>query len=820
MSELRLRVKVDLILGGKICNPSSVRTPRAFGSECLDEESKPGFVQGFYLASYMGAGSSAFSLSPIGPEGTATLNLSLAHGDVDTVKFTTAFLMKGHRRDRCCHLASGFVPLNDLLGMVGKQDLSASPAGKHEFTLEQPCFPMKDNFTNNKAILRFANAGSDLAELSRLKLRASSLHRLDESNAVVDKLGSALQACISKCAVSPLNAGVNFLESFTYGHMANHMTHYSLLGYLFDNLQTPVTLGMVMYAAYQTMHSTDLSFSALRAMPDQELALRFGVPLITRHTACALSNVYSTDYTVNGTGQACKLRETEDIARSFSALNMAVQGGPDVSAYPTPGHRCDKVPLGQAMQELDRAGVTRHRQGASSSSGAAWVGKSCVTDDCENLAQAILMNAKAVRKFTREGLTLASEMCRIARCNPLFADCSERHHEAMAEVLCRLGDMLESGDWSNSFLVASAKSASYSVGGQPNPTQLSGHGAVISRVRDRDTGKYTHAVVEGTTYATVDRPVPLDYAQEVPIKIMKGSAVAGTQLIGVENLTTAIAQNVHEDLGLSPDRCILAHFKDNYDDNPDKCPFYVSAFFTGLSEGPHGSVACVPIDTEPPEHYNAGNLPLFGAPVMGLSKKSTKAIPVSHETLAMAGVRDAKQALKLMADQVEEAWGPGMTQRQAYTLMSYWQPVDSPDLPSLHRDNYATTVRSENSWAYDDPLHAALVVRVLTALADRFNAIQRADRASDGARASAFGQYLSATLRVSIPLPRKAEVKDFDLTTMRNLRQAAKDVGILKLAACPVKAKYISARSKVPSDHLFYHCDGGGLAHAHNVRLA
>jgi len=816
MSALRLKVKVDLVLGGKICNPSAVKTPRTFGTECMDEESKPGFVEKFYLASYVGAGSPAFSLSPIGADGTATLNLALSHGDVDTVKFTTAFLMKGHRRDRCCHLASGFVPVKDLLAMIDKKKSAAST----DFALDQPCFPMKDNFTNNKAVLRFCDDGSDLAGLSKLKLKASTLHRLDESNAVVDKLGSALQACISRCAVSPLNAGVNFLESFTYGHMANHMTHYSLLGYLFENLQTPVTLGMVMYAAYQTMHSTNLGFSALQAMPDKELALRFGVPMITRHTSCALSNVYSTDYTVNGTGQACKLRETEDIARSFSALNMAVQGGADASAYPTPGHRCDRVPLARAMEELDRAGVTRHRLAGAGGKGAAWVGKSCVTDDCENLAQAILMNAKAVRKFTRDRQALASAMTAVASKSPLFAECCERHHAAMGDVLCRLGDMLESGEWSNSFLVASAKSASYSVGGQPNPTQLSGHGAVISRVKDRETGKYTHAVVEGTTYATVDRPVPLGYAQEVPIKVMKGTVVAGSQLIGVETLTTAIAQNVHEDMGLSPDRCILAHFKDNYDDNPDKCPFYVSAFFTGLSEGPNGSVACVPIDTQPPANYMAGDLPLFGAPVMGLSKKTTKAIPVSHETLAAAGVRDAKQALKLIADQVEEAWGPGMTERQADTLMSYWQPVDSPDLPALNSKNYAATVRSENSWAYDDPLHAALAVRVLTALADKFNAIQRANPASDGARASAYGQYLSACLRVTLPLPTLSTAKQFNLTTMHNLREAAKEVGLHKLAACPVKAKYISARSKVPSEHLFYHCDGGGMVHSHRLRLA
>jgi hypothetical protein len=412
-------------------------------------------------------------------------------------------------------------------------------------------------------------------------------------------------------------------------------------------------------------------------------------------------------------------------------------------------------------------------------------------------------------------------MAKAARGDPLFAACTAQHHAEMSKVLSRLGAMLKSGDWSNSFLVASAKSASYSAGAEGAQTQLSGHGAVIARVRDRAKGRFIHAAVEGTTYATVDRPAPEGFAQEVPIKIMQGPAdsVGLEQVVGIETLTTAIAQNVHEDLGLSPDRSILAHFRDNYDADPDECPFYVSAFFTGLSEGARGSVACVPIDVNPPAHYLAGKLPLFGAPVMGLSKKTTMAIPVSAETLAGAGVEDAEGVLKLMAEQVGEAWGPPMTQEQARTLMSYWQPVDSPDLPALTKDNYASTVRSENSWAYDDPLHAALAVRVLSALAERFNAIQRADPGSDGARASAFGQYLSANLRISLPLPKTSSVKSFNLTTMRNLRAAAKDVGVHKLANCPVKARMISARARVPSRHLFYHIDGGGFVHAHNMKI-
>jgi len=820
MVELNFDVKVDLVMSGKICPPSMLRSGAPAGpcDALLSLESEqPTDIRGFYLAAWVGAGSQEFSLGRVGDSGEVSVRkFSVRQGDVGTLKFAVAF----RQGPRCCHLASSFLDLQELASVLEDKPAGQGAAGR--FASSQRCLVLKDNFTTNKAALRFLNAGTDLRALKRLvpALRESTLSSLSVTGDAVQKLTAYLEKSISHCAVSPLNAGVQFLDCRTFGNMSGHLTSYPLLNHLFKSLSSPVNLKMVMYDAYQAMHSTDLSLAALEKMPDMELALRWGVPLITRHTGCALTNVYQTDYTVNVVGQVCKLRETEDISRTFSALDAAVRSDLDDSLYPTPGQSLSSLALAQAIDQLDRAGVTRSVKNSQKNL-VARVSKAAACEDCENLSLANLMKFKGVlnayESYGPRGL--ASRMASEAGGDPLFAVCTASHHAAMARCLCRLGAMIKSGDWDTAFLVASAKSASYSLDDPGSASTLNGHGAGISRVRDARTGQFVHAAVEGTTYATVDRPMPEGYPSVLPIKLMgQGGEPDKVVPMNLAELMTSVGQNLHRDVGLSQHAAVQAHFLHAYKD-AQECPFYVSAFYTGLSEGGRGSIGCVPVDTCPSPHFLAGDKPLFGAPVMGLSEPSTMAIPISAETFAAAGVENPERVLKLMADQVEEAWGPQMSPRQIQSLMSYWQPVKSPDHPQLTGDNYAQHVRSEVCWAFDDPQHTALAVRVLEGLAERFNALQAADPASDGARAFAYGQYLSSSLRITMPVPKNN--KGFSLSTMRNVRKAGDDIGLKRLSACPIRAAMINVRAKVKSDHVFYMCDKGeGLVHSYNYRLA
>ena len=148
-------------------------------------------------------------------------------------------------------------------------------------------------------LLRFLDIKSDLQGISRLKLRPSSLLKLEETNEAVIRLGQHVQSQICKFAISPLNAGSQFVHSFTFTQMTNHMTHYALLGDLFQNMSSPVNLKMIMYNAYQTMHSTGLAFSALKSMSPSEQVVRFGLAFVSRHTACQNTSRYNTDYGIS-----------------------------------------------------------------------------------------------------------------------------------------------------------------------------------------------------------------------------------------------------------------------------------------------------------------------------------------------------------------------------------------------------------------------------------------------------------------------------------------------------------------------------------------
>ena len=86
--------------------------------------------------------------------------------------------------------------------------------------------------------------------------------------------------------------------------------------------------------------------------------------------------------------------------------------------------------------------------------------------------------------------------------------------------------------------------------------------------------------------------------------------------------------------------------------------------------------------------------------------------------------------------------------------------------------------------------------------------------------ANAFGQYLSATLALRIPVQRVgAPVRPH--STFRNLRLAVNQIGSAPLAACPMKHAYIQARARVPSQHPVYMCtQGNGPVHSHGIKLA
>lgn len=824
MVKLHFRIKTDLVLGGRVVQPCSVQISEVMEYNQARPQPKSGELDGFFLALHVGADSPAFCLRKIPENGVTEVELEWFEGSVDTLKVSVGARSLNPKGARCCHIASTSITRAELINCL-------KPSGAVEgFTASQPTLKASDNFTRNMALHRFLNVGTDLAALAKVKFRDSSLKRLDEHNQAVKNLGLVLDQHVGSCAVSPLNAGCQFVQSFTYTPMGGHLTHYGLLGYQFSCMRSPVTLPLVTYNLLQAMHSTGLSFEALNAMPDAELVKRFGLAAVTRQTCCALSNNYCPDLTISFTGSVCKLRDTEDIGRTYSRFRFEVQNLNTLEAYK--GHKeWKQLPLEQAMQSIAQSQVRLAEDPLRF--GAGRTTSQALADDCENSAEANEQNARAILGFCKKlpaVESLAAEMERETAGVPhVFAEVKSAHYRQLAAIMHRLGKMQERGDWSTSLAVASAKGPSYTENSPQAGAGLCGHGVCMTRVWDEKTQLYQHIPVEGTTYLTVDAPPPEGYCTSVPLKLANGTV----QSFPLETAMTLLGQNLHEMFGGSLHCNILAHLRSDYGNQPEKCPFYESIFYTGLSEGKNGSLGCIPLTTNPSASYRAGGKPLFGAAVMGLSKPDVVAIPITAEMLqgpkgiqteigSKTNTARAAELKNLIGDIVSEAWGPAITPQQFLCYLSQLQPVRNPELPWLSSINYSLFMKSENTWAFDDPAVTRNAVQVYTALAERFNAIQAQDPNTDGARASAFGQYLSATLTVHVPIPKMSEVAKFSLSTVRNMKKASDDLGLTEtFSACLMKKQAIQCRAAVVTDHHIYMCDqGDGFVHSHRVKLA
>jgi hypothetical protein len=787
MPKLSVRVHVAGVVGGS-----------ALGEQHF--KGCPGGVQCFFVGAWVGGGNLDFALSRVAPDGTASLSLDVRPRDVDTVKFAVTFNQFTPKGPRNCSLASNWMPLETLV-----EALRAS-AKKRAFDHDQTPLSMGDNFTQNKVLLRFLNDGTSLAAFapSALALRPSSLRSLDRTNAAVCMMGKAMQEQITaRFAVCPLNAGPQYVQSFSYWNMQQALVNYPLMGHLFSKAAPGVDLPWIVYDAYQTVQSTGLSLKALEAMPSWALVLRFGVNLINRHTACALSSVYNTDYTLDDISQAiCKLRPTEDISRSFSTMAMWSMGLnsalPFARCAPRPA-----VPLRDSVAAVTAAVQKRRAKGLDERGSF-----SVINDDCENMAWAILQKAARLRlahdTFSQEAL--CARLDEITAADPLFANITRADNAIMGRLLHRLGGALSQGDWSVALTVVSAKGPEYAEGSKDPAASLSGHGTVVSRSRGPDGG-WIHVPIEGTTYIATHLPPPPGYAQDISVCLEDGTH----QTFPLTDFLTVLGQNLHQLVGCSQDSTILAHLKSDYSSLLG-CPFYVSAFYSGLSAGP-GTIGCVPLDSSPPPRFTAGSRSLFGAPVMGLSHSASVALPVTADMLGETP-EQGHAVLACLEQQMEEVFPPPMP--SSHVLSSFWQP---PLSPSAVPDRPSPFRHVECNWAFDNPSDTDHAVRVYGTLASTFNALQAATPNSDGITASAFGQYLSAALRLHVPIPR-ADAR-FSLTAVHNIRAAVDRLGLSALAGCPIRLKRIEARATVPSDHHIYMCNRGeGPVHSHRVRLA
>ena len=447
----------------------------------------------------------------------------------------------------------------------------------------------------------------------------------------------------------------------------------------------------------------------------------------------------------------------------------------------------------------------------SSTSMRKGVSPALLNDDCENCAQGCMQLAEGIRALVSEFDTpqkLASAMAQEAHENPLFPGFTMEHHMKMATGLHRLGVLLETGKWCTGFSVVSARGPACSQDAQSAGAvgPLSGHGTLLSRCED-GAGNYIYGACEGTSYIMCQVPPASGLATTIQLGLRDGTS----QPFNLAEVPTVFAQNMYEVAGLSPNHRVLGQLLSTY---PDKAqsPFYVSCFYSGLQQGDK-TFGCVPLDAR-----MAGTAPMFGAPVLDLSANTSIAIPLGAEMLGVKSKEEGKAIMQLICNQASEIFQPAATPSQIHVLMSHWHPCEAPPLEGASIDP-RTTLRAECTSAFDDPAHVRAAHQVNMAVAASFNELQAANPLDDKVRMTAYAAYLSAALKIQIPIPLAANAQ-FKSTTMASLRAAVEKLGIQGITMGATKMAHVDSQAQIATDHHFFMCQNGrGLVHSHAVKL-
>lgn len=690
MPKLCLKAQVNLVIEGRN-HPMGAPHPRYGGGKRLADRLELGSAEeepaGFYLTVWVGGNSRAYDIAKLDAQGGAQLSMEVSDGDPDTVKFAVSYACYGDKGGRSYNLASNFVPVEDLCQLVKGC---------------KGCLSMSNNFQRNTAVLRISDAGTDFRGLGALALTRSCMRDSERLNSTLMQMGQGVRKMISKSSVLPFNAGTMFIDNLTYLPMENMPSSYCTLGYSFSQMRSGVTDSWLVYDAYKTLEVLPLRLAGLASLSDERLVDYFGVHMLTRHTSCELTAPYSSDVTLDAQGNSTS--PTEDIGRSMCCTQLHVQGA--TQRY-TPLDS-SKLDIAACLTGLASA-LERQSEPAASRRMSA----SALHDDCENSSQEIQAKAKALTQLCDDwedkgAAALAKHMESMSDASApnrhLFAKLAAKDHALMAPVLLRLGALLRSGDWALGFAVVSAKGASYTP--SSDGSELNGHGTIISRHKCSN-GEFAHQPLEGTSYITCDRTRDPSLPLKLTVQLNDNTMHA----FDLAELGTILSQNMYTVAGLSRFSRVLGHINNQYENPLADCPFYVAAFYSSLPMGKDTrTIGCVPFELS--SRGQTGHI--FGAPVIGLSSRTTVAAPI---------VSEQEDLIQFLREQANEAWPPEASPRQVENLMSFWQPCDTVDYSSQTLD-MSRCIRGECNSSFDNPQHASMAAVLYKVIATRFNVLQ------------------------------------------------------------------------------------------------
>ena len=753
---LKINARVSISTG-----KSTVRIANLSEHRGLGLSADPVHPYDFFVGAWMGCDNPhmAFEMLRGCADGTgvASLSIPILAGDPDTFKIGGYLKDPDTHMNR--HLASGFHTLTWLADAI---------EGVDSFEQAKTSLLLKDNYSKNQLLIHFTNNGTDVPQLRMLcqSLKPSALRQTDQLNAQVNAMASGLHNMIEKvCCIDTVNGGQNFVQSLCYTQAAGCTINYPLLSMTYDSPRHRTPLPMLSYMALATLHYTGLSASAALALPENEFMQKFVVPMCTSFTVCPGSCIYSGDKTLDVSGNLDQA--TEDFAMVLAQHYFT--GIKD-------SYHC----LGDVLPELSNQQLHNHMKSLQLRPRENAKGHFLIADDCETLSGMI--------KSIDGGMHLASQVlaggCDVRLGDMMWGSTRGLHNlssvpkedfHACAKLLGRYGRLRAnamSGALPSAQIglsIVSAKGASFKVG----ESELNGHACTVAQTLMAD-GKASYCIGEGTTNLSM-RNLPDSCPKKVSILLSNGTRVFDTT-----EALAIIGQNMAEMLSTGKGNSRLGQVipcsfggKDPY----SECPFYMAGFFMGLEMGKN-IPAIIPLDararhtnkTYSPtgqtlaEEVGPAKIPLFGAPVAGLSCDNVRAIPINLGN-AM-GQDKAAEFLSGIMNRNLESYPPRDTEERLTHLMSRWGDL-KPLSKDCIDDSKHWILSSAESFKCADLLRA--VAEFKTRLAGEFNRVQAADPTSDGIKMHVRQHMLSVVSQFHVPLPEKDV---WNLSCARNMRKA------------------------------------------------
>ena len=745
----------------------------------------------FYCGAWMGGSNPHmdFQMLQARADGTgeAAMCVPLMSDDVDVLKL--GMYVRDPSTCMMRHVVSGFQSLKWLEECMA----AGCDCDKTERSML-----IKDNYTQNQALLRFCNDSTDLAALNMLlpHLKASVLHQNAEINKSVTALSFGLHDFLEQVSnVSNVNGGSNFVNSMCFTECMGCAINYPLLDMTYTSGRHVAPLSMLAYMALATAHYVGLAPEVLMRLDDARFVNDYIVPLCTSFTVCPHTAMYSGDETIGLQGKL-------DLGTEDFAMVMSHHYYQDVLAAYVDAYGDAKRRSMSTEELVAHIATLRARKDKSASDG-----RFLISDDCETLSGLIKSVESSVLRYhllsvdthaqkqtqtqtqklqqalvgsssdpgagdEAHDLILAHMMWEETRALPSLSAVPMQDFVSCARLLGRYGRLRQNCATGKApcsqmgLSVVSAKGPSFSLVNR----ELNGHACVISQTIGAD-GNAKYSIAEGTSKLLM-RDLPKGCPKDVTLPLTTGPRkFSTTEALSIVAINMA---DYTKTFGKSRVGEVIPRTYEGTDPY-NSCPFYMAGFFVGLEMNKctpgvvpmeeRGSTTVAPLLKEdgvqgltlkPCDSEAVAAVPpkvMFGAPLVSLSSEKVRAVPIDLGKIF--GVDEATNLLASIRQRNDETYPPMVPKSKLDMLMSTWAPLEPLSglsaAPLLMDPERTWLSCCSESFKNADELRAVLEYKAR--LATEFNAIQAKDPKDDGVRMVVRGQMLSVVCQFRIPLP-------------------------------------------------------------------